>query len=102
MQHYRPLPKNLTIKPSLIEGLGLFATAFIPANTILGISHVKYIGYPDNLIRTPLGGFINHVDKNPNAIRVDTGDNFILKTLKDITADSEITLTYSLYTPHKN
>jgi len=36
---YRPLPKCLTIKKSMIEGLGLYATADIKANTFLGITH---------------------------------------------------------------
>tara|TARA_B100001094_G_C17813599_1_gene615026 strand:- start:150 stop:464 length:315 start_codon:yes stop_codon:yes gene_type:complete len=100
-KNYRPLPNNLTIKPSPIEGVGLFAIATISKNTELGISHVKFKGYPSDLIRTPLGGFINHVNKDPNTIRVDTGPHFILKTIKDIEPDEEITLTYSLYDPQK-
>jgi len=98
---YRPLPENLSIKPSPIEGLGLFAIAAIPQNTELGISHVKCKGYPDELIRTPLGGFVNHVNEYPNTIRIDTGKHFILKTVKDIEPNEEITLTYSLYDPQK-
>ena len=38
---YRPLPKEVTINKSYIEGLGLFAEEDLPANTKLGISHVK-------------------------------------------------------------
>ena len=34
---YRPLPKELTIKNSVIEGLGLFATTSIKAKTGVGI-----------------------------------------------------------------
>ena len=38
---YRPLPDNLTIKNSKIEGLGLFATKDIKKDHIFGITHVK-------------------------------------------------------------
>ena len=62
---YRPLPKELTIKKSLIEGLGLFTNNNLSANTELGISHVEDIKFEDNYIRTPLGGFVNH-SPNPN------------------------------------
>jgi hypothetical protein len=37
---YRPLPKSVTIKNSSIEGLGLFATEFIPSGADLGMTHV--------------------------------------------------------------
>ena len=37
---YRPLPDELTIKHSPIEGLGLFATKEIKANTFIGITHI--------------------------------------------------------------
>ena len=32
---YRPLPDGVTIKRSPIEGLGLYATQDIPANTFI-------------------------------------------------------------------
>ena len=38
---YRPLPDELTIKHSPIEGLGLFATKEIKANTFIGITHIR-------------------------------------------------------------
>ena len=38
---YRPLPDALTIKSSPIEGLGLFATKEIKANTFIGITHIR-------------------------------------------------------------
>ena len=38
---YNPLPPRLTIKPSLISGLGLFATAGIAQGTNLGTTHIK-------------------------------------------------------------
>ena len=49
---YHPLPPRLTIKPSLISGLGLFATAGIAQGTNLGTTHIKVDG---TIFRTPLG-----------------------------------------------
>ena len=42
---YRPLPDELTIKHSPIEGLGLFATKEIKANTFIGITHISCLLY---------------------------------------------------------
>ena len=52
---YRPLPKKLTIKNSVIEGLGLFATANIEANTFIGVTHIRDEQFENKYIRTPLG-----------------------------------------------
>ena len=57
---YKPLPDFLTIKKSDIHGLGLFSKKFIPEGTELGISHLHNENFPDNYLRLPLGGFINH------------------------------------------
>ena len=94
--NYRPLPESLTIKPSSIEGLGLFATQTIPKNIDLGMIHFSY---GDLLIRTPLGGFINHSEK-PNCKKLDLEDEWHLKTTKEIKKDEELTLKYTLYTPN--
>ena len=59
---YRPLPDELTIKHSPIEGLGLFATKEIKANTFIGITHIRDEQFENKYIRTPLGGFYNHSD----------------------------------------
>ena len=66
---YRPLPKELTIKNSVIEGLGLFATANIKTNTFIGVTHIRDEQFENKYIRTPLGGFINHSD-TPNSYLV--------------------------------
>jgi len=96
---YRPLPDNLTIKPSPIEGLGLFATGTIEKGTNLGLTHLLIRDDIDVLIfRTPLGGFINHSDK-PNCERVDLHDKWYLKTIKDIDKNQELTLKYTMYKP---
>ena len=93
--NYRPLPESLTIKPSSIEGLGLFATQTIPKNTDLGMIHFTY---GELIIRTPLGGFINHSDK-PNCKKLYLEDEWHLKTIKEIKKNEELTLKYTLYTP---
>ena len=66
---YKPLPKCLTIKKSPIEGLGLYATSIIKANTFIGLTHVKDKDFDNGYIRTPLGGFYNH-SNNPNIMRM--------------------------------
>ena len=120
---YRPLPVNLTIKESKIDGLGLFSKTKIEKNSFIGITHVKNIDFQDNYLRTPLGGFYNH-SKNPNAIKLssdtlpkyDFGQNiekniketpedknnynlkyFYLVSLKDIEPGEEILAKYTFY-----
>jgi len=93
--NYRPLPDSLTIKPSSIDGLGLFATQTIPKNTDLGMIHFSY---GELIIRTPLGGFINH-SLNPNCKKLDLEDEWHLKTIKEIKKGQELTLKYTLYNP---
>ena len=91
---YKPLPDNLTIKTSSIEGLGLFAKDDIADNTSLGLTHV--IGINGSLYRTPLGGFYNHSD-TPNCIKIKSGQFYKLITLRDIKAGEEITVNYTFY-----
>ena len=57
---YRPLPIELTIKNSKIEGLGLFATVKINKNSFIGLTHIRDELFEGKYIRTPLGGFYNH------------------------------------------
>jgi len=94
--NYRPLPDSLTIKPSSIDGLGLFATQTIPKNTDLGMIHFSY---GELIIRTPLGGFINH-SLTPNCKKLDLEDEWHLKTIKEIKKGQELTLKYTLYNPN--
>ena len=75
---YRPLPDCVTIKKSPIEGLGLYATRDIKANTFLGITHILDENFENNYIRTPLGGFYNH-SNDPTVMRMVSN---ILPTLK--------------------
>ena len=94
--HYRPLPKEVIIKQSEIDGYGIFAKENISKDTELGITHVWALG---KWIRTPLGGFINH-SNNPNAkgvMKNADGTNYrVLTVMRDIKAGEEITFFYTL------
>ena len=68
---YKPLPEPLTIKQSKVDGLGLFAKEGIAQGTNLGTCHIK-IG--EHLLRTPLGGFINHANDH-NCVKVELRSN---------------------------
>ena len=103
---YKPLPSSLIIQSSNVNGQGLFAKQNIPARENLGVTHIK-LG--EKIIRTPLGGFINHSD-NPNCVKVESVTRqrvtplydhdftkWDLVTIKDIEAGEELTLEYSFY-----
>ena len=93
---YRPLPDIVTIKNSVVDGLGLFAIVDIPQDTELGISHVRDNRFVNDYVRTPLGGFYNH-SNNPNCETYQDGDFLRLKTIKNISAGDELTGFYWLY-----
>ena len=93
---YRPLPDNLTIKNSSIEGLGLFATKDIKKDHVFGITHVKNENFDNGYIRTPLGGFFNH-SEDPNCEAYIDGQYVKLKAIKEIKKGDEITAFYWLY-----
>jgi len=111
---YKPLPDSLTIKTSKVDGLGLFAKEGIGQGTNLGMSHIeigdKMIRTPRlGIVRTPLGGFINH-SGNANCVKVelrmtnqDKPDlkfnykKWNLVTLQDIKEGEELTVRYTFY-----
>ena len=93
---YKPLPKELIIKKSFIEGLGLFAEENLVSNTELGISHIKDKRFEDNYIRTPLGGFVNH-STAPNCEFYIDDDYIKLRTIRHINIGNELTAEYWLY-----
>ena len=93
---YRPLPAIVTIKQSKVEGLGMFATEYIPIGTCIGISHVKNPDWENGFIRTPVGGFVNHSD-DPNC-KFEGDDTKFLYTTREIEEGDELLATYSLYT----
>jgi SET domain-containing protein len=98
---YKPLPDSLTVKTSKVDGLGLFAKEGIGQGTNFGMSHLK-IG--EKIIRTPLGGFINH-SSDANCVKVElhmTNEKFDYKkwnlvTLQDIKEGEELTVRYTFY-----
>ena len=95
---YRPLPSYLTVKPSSIESLGLFAVESIRKSINLGTSHVADVHFKNGYIRTPLGGFINHSD-TPNCRTLLEGRLISIITLTDIIEGQELTLKYTFYDP---
>ena len=105
---YRPLPPQITIKKSNIDGLGLFSTCDIAEGYNLGITHIANDNFENQYIRTPLGGFINH-SNTPNCTLIKTYPNLelsdnggdialVLVTKQLIVANTELTTYYSLYT----
>ena len=99
---YNPLPDGLIIAKSSIEGQGLVTTKFIDKDTKLGLSHIVV---KDELIRTPLGGFINHSD-TPNCVKVrgelglkdvENYNSYFLYTIRDVKAWEELTVKYTFY-----
>ena len=92
---YKPLPDGLYVSNSDIAGQGLFTNRKLEVGTELGLSH-KMID--DNLIRTPLGGFINHSEE-PNVQKYQIGNDYFIKVIKDINVGQEITLKYNWYNP---
>ena len=91
----RPLPEYLTIEKSDIDGLGLFATDDIKPNKSIGITHIYRW---EGVVRTPLGGFINHSNE-PNCIliREEKSSESTLMTIKPISKGEELTLKYEMY-----
>ena len=102
---YKPLPKNLRLGFSDIHDIGIFAKEAIPRATNFGMTHLQF---GKTLIRTPLGGFLNH-SNNPNCEKVklkftneDKELSYVfnkwnLVTLKDIKEGEELTLKYTFY-----
>lgn len=93
MNTYRPLDHRVTIQKSEIDGLGLFAITDLEPSARLGRSHVEWEGH---LIRTPMGGFINH-SENPNAFILKHVNFRELIIIKPVIAGEEITVFYTEY-----
>tara|TARA_B100001250_G_scaffold322766_1_gene286053 strand:- start:4945 stop:5241 length:297 start_codon:yes stop_codon:yes gene_type:complete len=94
---YQALPKFLHIKDSPIAGQGLFALEDIPDDVYLGISHVVV---DDTIMRTPLGGFVNH-SYEPNCIKdfetEEWGQIYHMRTIRAIKKGEELFLNYTFY-----
>ena len=105
---YKPLPDSLQISCSPIQGMGIFAKKKIEKGTNLGMSHLK-LG--SRIIRTPLGGFLNH-SETPNCyktkLRFTNEDDpkvkfdyvlWNLMVIEDIKEGEELTVKYEWYKP---
>ena len=103
---YKPLPKQLRLGFSDILDIGIFAKEGIAQGTNLGMTHIKIT---DIIIRTPLGGFLNHSD-DANCTKVELRmfneddpttllnyKKWNLITLKNIKEGEELTLKYTFY-----
>ena len=98
MRMYKPLPDSLTIQTSKVNGLGLFAKQGIAQGINLGVTHIKV---EEEILRTPLGGFINHANE-ANCVKVELRDERYTKkwnliTIRNIKAGEELTLQYTFY-----
>ena len=105
---YRALPDGLYISTSPVAGQGVFTSKSLPVGTELGMSHIIIA---DEIIRTHLGGFINHSD-TPNCEklcpRVEKMYNltkthyksikkYYVKVIKPIAEGEELFLSYTFY-----
>lgn len=100
---YKPLPEKLTVSKSSIHGLGIFAKENIYLLSCRECS--EYVTHVDvyhksgktKLLRTPLGGFINH-SFTPNCKLdkyIDGFYHYFLKPTRDILAGEELTIDYT-------
>ncbi len=95
--YYRPLPDEITIGESDIEGLGVFATKDIAKGADLGMTHVNVPQF-NGLIRTPLGGFLNHNEQANCVLELihdwDDCQIYHCMTTRKISEGEELTLEY--------
>jgi len=97
--YYNPLPEEVTLDNSDIDGIGVFALQGIEEAMDLGSTHIK-VPMIAGFIRTPLGGFLNHSEE-PNCCLVLSQDwddykVYNLITLERIERGEELTLDYNL------
>ena len=103
---YKPLPTQLRLGFSDIHDIGVFAKEGIAQATNLGMTHIKVA---DNIIRTPLGGFLNH-SEDANCVKAELRmfnedspshplnyKKWNLITLRNIKEGEELTLRYTFY-----
>lgn len=95
--NYSPTGKgDIEIKPSEIHGLGVFAKRALPNSFIIGETHVLV---DSDLIRTPIGGFIN-CSNTPNAElfqypKLKRSNYYGVKLITNVEEGGEITINYS-------
>lgn len=85
----------VTIGKSDIDGLGVIAVSDIKNDEYIGITHFRDSRAEEHgLIRTPLGGFLNHSVDNNCVIKENPGGVLYMMTCKAIKAGEELTLDY--------
>lgn len=96
---YKPLPRFVTIQTSDIHGLGLASKVSLPPEYIIGLSHIIDERFENELIRTPLGGFINHSTHPTCTLQYD--EEFVwLKTCTVVYEGTELTVDYEKHGVH--
>ena len=90
---YQALHDGLFVGNSPIAGQGLFTRKELPINTELGLSHVLI---DEEIIRTPMGGFINH-SENPNCEKYLINNKYYIRTIRAIKPKEELFLKYTFY-----
>lgn len=112
MKTYKPLPDNLTIKPSSIHGLGLFATEDIfmkdytlttitTSHLVVSTDQTGISLTPNRLFRLEAGGYINHSTTPNISIRkmkstdLNSWKLYGITPTRDIKAGEELTLDYT-------
>ena len=100
--YYNPLPKEVYIDVSDVDGHGIFAREMLDAETDLGETHIK-VPLFSNFIRTPIGGFLNDAPKGTESnccleltFNWDGYEIFKLVTTKTIEKNEELLLDYKL------
>lgn len=96
---YHALPGGIVLKPSSIHGYGIYTEIDLPKDLSIGVSHVLNSSglFHNDLIRTPLGGYLNH-SSTPNCI-LHTADGVITFLVTDtlIKPNEELTIDYRLF-----
>ena len=90
---YQALHDGLFVGNSPIAGQGLFTKKELPINTELGLSHVLI---DEEIISTPMGGFINH-SENPNCEKYLINNKYYIRTIRAIQPMEELFLKYTFY-----
>tara|TARA_B100001113_G_C21095650_1_gene616451 strand:- start:1357 stop:1638 length:282 start_codon:yes stop_codon:yes gene_type:complete len=91
---YKALPDGLFINESSIAGQGIFTRVAIDVGTELGMSHLII---DNEIIRTPLGGFINHSD-HPNCEKYLIDNRYYVRVIRPVVPMEELFLKYTFYT----
>ena len=91
---YQALPEGLYIGNSPVAGQGIFTKVPLKVGTELGLSHIVL---QEEIVRTPLGGFINH-SENPNCEKYEFEPNrYFIEVIRPIGPMEELTLKYTFY-----